>query len=569
GAPAATLKPSLRFAGPVSAGNLAISTQNGSVVFDNQSSAGMAAITNQGNGKTVFLAGSSAGSAVITNESGGTTAFRGDNASTSAKVVNQSGGKLDISSFDATGPCNCVSLGSVSGAGDIALGAHTLKTGALNLDETISGIISDGGALAKGGFTKEGTGKLILSDANTYLGMTNVNAGILQVDGSLGSADVVVANGATLGGTGTIGTAAGGTVTIQAGGHHAPGASIGTQTINGNYRLAGTLDVEINPTSADKVVVTGTVDVSGGTLALHELTGTGWQPSQSYTIIDNQGGGAVTGQFASISHVYAFLTPDVSYTGDDGNNVVLTLTRNAVDFSSVARTPNQKAAAGGIEGLGAGNPVYNAIAPLSADGARYAFDQLSGEVHAATAGLLVDESRLLRDAALGRTGAAIAYPGGRGFWMQGAGLVRSLDGDGNAADVDASTGAFFAGADATVADGWVLGFLGGISVTSLDVDARASSAKVTSVHLAAYGGGMIDTVQLKFGAGYSHHDIDTTRDPVFSGFSDRLKASYGASTVQVFGEASRAFDAGAVKIEPFAGLAYVHLSTDGFREDGG
>lgn len=569
GAPAATLKPVLRFAGPVSAGGLSISTQNGSVVFDNQSSAGTSTITNQGDGRTVFLAGSSAGSAVITNQGGGATAFRGDNASNAAKIINQAGGKLDLSTFDAAGLCNCVSLGSVSGAGDIALGAHTLKVGALNLDETISGVISDGGAPAKGSFTKDGTGRLILSGASTYLGTTTVNAGILQVDGSLGSADLRVASGATLGGNGSIGGLAGGTVTIQAGGHHAPGASIGTQTINGNYRLAGTLDIEVDTASADKVVVTGTVDVTGGTLALHELTGTGWQPSQTYTIIDNQGVGAVTGPFAAISHVYAFLTPNVTYTGGDGNNVVLTLTRNAVDFSSVAETPNQKAAAGGIEALGAGNPVYNAVAPLSADGARFAFDQLSGEMHAAVSGLLLDESRLLRDAALARTGAAIAEPGARGFWMEGAGLARSLGSDGNAADVDASTGAFFAGADAAVGDGWTLGFLGGISVTALDVDDRASSADITSVHLGAYGGGMIDAVQLKFGASFSHHDIDTTRNPAFSGFSDQLKASYGASTVQLFGEASRAFDVGALKVEPFAGLAYVHLSTDGFGEEGG
>jgi len=569
GAPAATLLPVLRFSGPVSAGSLSISTQNGSVVFDNQSSAGTAAIINQGEGKTVFLAGSSAGSAVITNQSGGTTAFRGDNASNAATILNQGGGKVDLSTFDAAGLCNCVSLGSVSGAGDISLGAHTLKVGALNLDETISGVISDGGTLAKGSFTKDGTGKLILADANTYLGMTTVNAGMLRIDGSLGSADVTVASGATLGGNGAIGTLAGGTVTIQAGGHHAPGASIGTQTINGNYRLAGTLDIELDPTSADKVVVTGNVNLTGGTLALHELTGTGWQPSQTYTIIDNQGGNAVTGQFADITHVYAFLTPDVIYTGGDGNNVVLMLTRNAVDFSSVAATPNQKAAAGGIESLGAGNPVYNAIAPLSVDGARFAFDQLSGEVHAAASGLLLDESRLLRDAVLGRVGATLAEPGARGFWMQGAGLARLLDGDGNAAQVKASTGAFFAGTDAAVGDGWTLGFLGGISVTALDVDDRASSADVTSVHLGAYGGGMVETVQLKFGAGYSHHDIDTRRNPAFSGFSDALEASYGASTLQVFGEASRAFDFGAAKVEPFAGLAYVHLSTDGFAEEGG
>lgn len=569
GAPAATLLPVLRFTGPVNANGLSISTQNGSVVFDKQSSAGTAEITNQGNGKTVFLTGSSAGNTAITNQGGGTTAFRGDNSLEQARIINQSGGKLDLSTFDAAGPCNCVSLGSVSGAGDILLGAHVLKTGALNLDETISGVISDGGALAKGSFTKTGTGKLVLSGANTYLGMTTVSAGTLQIDGSLGSADLTVANGATLGGNGTIGALAGGTLTIQAGGHHAPGASIGTQTINGDYKMAGTLDIEVDTVSADKVVVTGNVDLTSGTLALHELTGTGWQPSQTYTIIDNQGGNAVTGQFAAISHVYAFLTPDVVYDGGDGNNVVLTLTRNAVDFSSVAETPNQKAAAGGIEQLGAGNTVYNAIAPLSADGARFAFDQLSGEVHAAAAGLLLDESRLLREAALGRVGATIAEPGAPGFWMQGAGLARSQRSDGNAADADLNTGAFFAGIDASVGDGWTLGFLGGISVTSLDIDDRASSADITSVHFGAYGGGAIDSVRLKFGAGYSHHDIDTKRSPAFAGFSDVLSAGYGARTLQVFGEASRPFDLGALKLEPFANLAYVHLSTDGFAEDGG
>ncbi len=568
GAPAVTQKPSLRFAGPVDASGLTISTQNGSAVFDNQSSAGSAVITNQGNGSTVFLAGSNVGTATITNQGGSTTAFRGDVASTGARIVNQGGGKVDLSTFDATGLCNCVSLGSVSGAGDIWLGAHQLETGALDLDEAISGVISDGGVSAKGSFAKTGTGTLVLSGANTYLGTTAVKGGMLRIDGSLGSADVTVASGTTLGGVGMIGTQAGGTVTVQAGGHHAPGASIGTQTINGNYRLAGTLDIEIEPGRADKVVVTGNVDVGGGTLALHELSAAGWQPSQSYTIIDNQGVNAVAGQFASIGHLYAFLTPAVSYTGGDGNNVVLTLDRNQVDFASVARTPNQKAAAGGIGSLAAGNSVYNAIAPLTEDGARHAFDQLSGEVHAATAGMLLDESQLLREAVLARADSVTVEGAGRGFWIQGTGLARSLDSDGNAADASAKTGAMFSGVDSGAGE-WTLGFLGGISVSSLNVGDRNSSADVTSVHLGAYAGGIVDTLRLKFGAGYSHHDIDTSRTPQFAGFSERLRSGYGASSLQVFGEVARPFDVGTLKVEPFAGLAYVRLSTDGFTESGG
>lgn len=152
--------------------------------------------------------------------------------------------------------------------------------------------------------------------------------------------------------------------------------------------------------------------------------------------------------------------------------------------------------------------------------------------------------------------------------MQGAGLARSLDSDGNAADASASTGAFFAGFDTGAGD-WTMGFLGGVSVTSLDVNDRNSSADITSVHLGAYAGGAIDAFRLKFGAGYSHHDIDTVREPQFAGFGERLKSSYGASTLQVFGEASRPFDLGALKVEPFAGLAYARLSTDGFDETGG
>lgn len=568
GAPAATQKPALRFAGPVNANGLTISTQNGSAVFDSQSSAGTAAVTNQGDGSTVFLAGSNAGMATITNQAGGTTAFRGDVASAGARIVNQGGGKVDLSTFDAAGLCNCVSLGSVSGAGAISLGAHQLETGALDLDETISGVISDGGASAKGSFAKAGTGTLVLSGANTYLGTTTVKGGLLRIDGSLGSADVVVAGGATLGGIGMIGTQAGGTVTIQTGGHHAPGASIGTQTINGNYRLAGTLDIEIEPGRADKVVVTGNVDLGGGTLALHELSATGWQPSQSYTIIDNQGVSAVAGQFASIAHLYAFLMPAVSYTGGDGNNVVLTLDRNQVDFAAVARTPNQKAAAGGIESLGAGNGVYNAIAPLTEDGARHAFDQLSGEVHAATAGMLLDESQLLREAVLARADSVTVEGAERGFWIQGTGLARSLDSDGNAADASAKTGAMFSGVDSGAGE-WTLGFLGGISVSSLNVGDRNSSADVTSVHLGAYAGGIVDNLRLKFGAGYSHHDVDTSRTPQFDGFSERLRSGYGASSLQVFGEVARPFDVGTLKVEPFADLAYVRLSTDGFTESGG
>jgi outer membrane autotransporter protein len=76
-------------------------------------------------------------------------------------------------------------------------------------------------------------------------------------------------------------------------------------------------------------------------------------------------------------------------------------------------------------------------------------------------------------------------------------------------------------------------------------------------------------VGLRLGASYALHDIDTSRGAVFPGFAESLDASYDASTRQVFGELAYRFDAAGAAIEPFAGLAYVDLNTDGFTETGG
>ena len=79
--------------------------------------------------------------------------------------------------------------------------------------------------------TLSGTGKLVPGGANTYTGPTTVNAGTLLIYGSTAPASAVtVAAGAALGGNGTIG----GSVSIAANGTLAPGASIGTLSINGN-----------------------------------------------------------------------------------------------------------------------------------------------------------------------------------------------------------------------------------------------------------------------------------------------------------------------------------------------
>ncbi|MBC8097358.1 MAG: autotransporter-associated beta strand repeat-containing protein, partial [Akkermansiaceae bacterium] len=96
------------------------------------------------------------------------------------------------------------------------------------------GVISNSGDLDPGygaqvnGITKTGGGSLVLNSANTYVGTTTINGGILAVNGSLASASAVTVNsGGTLAGSGTVG----GTTTVH-GTHAAGNSGVGLQTFS-------------------------------------------------------------------------------------------------------------------------------------------------------------------------------------------------------------------------------------------------------------------------------------------------------------------------------------------------
>ena len=67
---------------------------------------------------------------------------------------------------------------------------------------------------------------------------------------------------------------------------------------------------------------------------------------------------------------------------------------------------------------------------------------------------------------------------------------------------------------------------------------------------------------------YGINSVYTTRQIAFPGFMDRDTGRFNAGTGQVFGELGSATAINSVGVEPFAGLAYVHLDTAGFTESG-
>ena len=195
--------------------------------------------------------------------------LRMSNAATLASQAVTNQGSVDVSNVTAA-----TAIGSLNGNGDVRLGARTLTVGALNLNDTIGGVIQDGGVVngTGGNFAKTGTGTLTLTGANSYTGSTTVASGTLRTGAvntlSAASAHSVAA-GATLdlaGASQTVASLANsGTVSLVG---TAPGTRLtvtGAYVGNGGTLRLGTALGDSN-SATDRLVLNGAgASASGNT----------------------------------------------------------------------------------------------------------------------------------------------------------------------------------------------------------------------------------------------------------------------------------------------------------------
>lgn len=428
-------------------------------------------------------------------------------------------------------------------ATDYVFGADVTGTGTLSFLSGITELTGDYSAFT-GGLSIEG-------------GLVSVNTDTLSVVAS-------VLDGATLGGTGTLGN-----VAVASGGTVAPGNSIGTISVGDITFASGSFySVEVDDLgNSDLIDASGTATIdSGATVTVGPENGTDdgstYTSGTVYTILSATGG--VNGTFGTLTDSFAFLDGRLTY---DADNVFLTLLRNNIAFSSLGETRNQVAVGTALESLVIGDALYDAVVGLGAADVQGAFDDLSGDIHASTKGMLVDGSHYVRDAFNARLLGDASQ--GHGFWTSAFGAWARSESDGNAGSLAHSTGGFAGGADTVLADDWRLGFAGAYSETAFDEASRGASGTSDNASLGLYGGRSFGALDLRFGAAYTWHQISTERNVDAGSLDDRNEADYDARTAQLFGEASYDIDTSLGRISPFAGLAYVHLSTDGFTETGG
>lgn len=511
---------------------------------------GSGGLIKQGAG-TLTLSGNNSYSGVTRVDAG---TLRQDSAGglVSGGAYELGGGVLDLGGFD-------LSMSAlIGGSGQVALGGATLTV------DQASNTSFAGSILGSGAFIKDGAGTLDLGGSHGIAGITEVRGGTLAVNGSLLSA-IQVQSGATLSGTGSVGN-----LLIDAGGTLAPGNSIGTLNVDGDLVFGpnSVYQVETDAAgNADRVVVSGLASLAGAVQVLAENGS--YAPSTSYNILS---AGQLSGQFDSVSSNLAFLTPSLSY---EGNAVTLTLARNDTSFTSLARTPNQRAFAEAAERLDEDNEVYRTLLDLGEDEVADTFNKLSGDAHASIASSVLFDDLNLSRAPLGNLRRNLASPErALPYWVQVGGGRQRIDDDGNAGEIIQDHESMLLGGDWPVYGDWRLGGAFGFGQERLDVNSRDAKADSDSYRYALYGGRDValtqGTLKIFGGGGYSQHQIDSRRDVRLIDGPERLTRQYDVNTAQGFGELAwhLKFSEPAY-VEPFVGLLLIDQRSDSFSEKGG
>lgn len=365
------------------------------------------------------LSGAISGSGAVQQAGPGTTTFSAVNTYGGGTFV--TGGTLTFSGVGTLGAAAGATAVSTGGILDLAgttqtqaavnLAGGLIKNGSLNapissIGGSLNGIGGSASLTTLGGVTS-------LFGINGYSGATNVNAGVLDVEGSItGTSSVTVNASGVLTGAGTVDPLL---VSIASGGTLAPGngTPASSMTIVGNlaFQSGALYMIQLNPTTASFTNVTGTAALAGNTLDAIFANGT--YVSKKYTILT--AGGGVSGTFSGPvnTNLPGGFKTSLSY---DANNAYLDLALSFGFGVPGGLNGNQQAVGNALTAYFNSNGsipiVYGALSAV-------ALSQASGE-HAtgsqqATFDAMGMFAGLLTDPFMQRDGAPSPAPGQQSF----------------------------------------------------------------------------------------------------------------------------------------------------------
>jgi uncharacterized protein with beta-barrel porin domain len=468
----------------------------------------------------------------------------------------------------ALGNVSLTGANRIAELGDFTAADFSLtNTTALNLTGTLTGsnvTFDDGARVTVTG--RVDALQTVMAGGRLTVGVGGVGSltGGLQING-----------GASLGGTGTVGTThvlSGGTISQQV--PSLPAGFIGTaavaQSVPATLNVAGDLVLDSGSTyvvnasgaSSDLLAVSGTATIAPGAVMVFSPQGT-LVVGDGYTVLTAAAGVSGTFDF-NFAATSAFLGFTDVYTA---NSVRIELAQLRT-FASAALAPNQRATASALDSVAGGSPLVSALQQLPGDSsARAAFDLLSGEIHPAMQAVQVEDSRIPRDAVLQR----LSGPGSRrGAWVQSVGNWGNTDGrSGATANIDRDTAGIVGGIDTAIGDSARVGLAGGFTSTEVKMPDRLSSGTVDSYHVLGYFGVRSHGFGLRAGLGYSSNDISARRSVTFPGFTDSLRSTRDGHTVQAFGEIGYRVPLRSLTVEPIASVTQVWSHAGKFTEAGG
>ena len=439
----------------------------------------------------------------------------------------------------------------------------------------LSGNNSFAGATLNGGILELDGHNRLTSDINVAGGLLrlngslhntelNVTGGLAQIHGLQAGAMTRVGTNGWLSGDGTLGN-------TQVRGTIAPGSAHRALTINGDYlQEAGSTLIATAGETPDRAAlqITGQARVEDSTLRLARKPDV-LTLGRHYPVLQADAG--ITGQFSALDH-RAF-SPFLSFTQTrDAHNIGVNVSRG-LPLLSAANTANQRATASAADALAMSEPLAQRLTSLFPYEARNALGQLSGELHASTQAVQIENTRVLRDAALARARGALDSPARQtgnshqGVWVQSMLQNGRLDGNGNAASANHKLTGLMVGADHDFEQGSRAGVL--LASSQINVKTAGSDqANLDGYQFGIHAAHTWNGFGLYGGLAWGQNRIKTSRYIRFPGVEERLSADYRSRTQQAFVEGNYHLLQGAWDWQPFVQFARVNAQTDGFREHG-